>query len=130
MSVPLRIILLLLALMCVGWIFRRIYTSRVKMEDAIYWILFSFVLALLGIFPEIAITLSALIGIQSPANLVFLVIIGMLVEKVFTLSIIQSQMQEKNVVMIAEMAILNKDLERQIESLQKELDELKVNDAK
>lgn len=130
MSVPLRIILLLLALMCVGWIFRRIYTSRVKMEDAIYWILFSFVLALLGIFPKIAITLSALIGIQSPANLVFLVIIGMLVEKVFTLSIIQSQMQEKNVVMIAEMAILNKDLERQIESLQKELDELKVNDAK
>lgn len=130
MSVPLRIILLLLALMCVGWIFRRIYTSRVKMEDAIYWMLFSFVLALLGIFPEIAITLSALIGIQSPANLVFLVIIGMLVEKVFTLSIIQSQMQEKNVVMIAEMAILNKDLERQIESLQKELDELKVNDAK
>jgi hypothetical protein len=100
------------------------------MEDSIYWIIFSLVLALLGIFPGIAITLSALLGIQSPANLVFLVIIGMMVEKIFTLSIIQSQMQEKNIIMIAEMAIINKDLERKIENLQKELDELKVNDVK
>ena len=59
----------------------------------------------MGVFPEIVYKLTDLIGIMSPANLVFLIMIIILFEKVFTLSIIVSQLEEKITVLSAEVAL-------------------------
>ena len=59
----------------------------------------------MGAFPEIVYKLTDLIGIMSPANLVFLIMIIILFEKVFTLSIIVSQLEEKITVLSAEVAL-------------------------
>ena len=59
----------------------------------------------MGVFPEIVYKLTDLIGIMSPANLVFLIMIIILFEKVFTLSIIVSQLEEKIAVLSAEVAL-------------------------
>ena len=75
------------------------------LEDAIFWVVFALVLLILGVFPELTYWLTRKIGVMSPANPNFLVIIFLLLEKVFTLSIIVSQLEDKITVLSAETAL-------------------------
>ena len=103
MSDTLKGLLIIASVLTVGWILRKIRKNKVKMEDAIFWIFFAAILLLLAIFPEISYELCRIFGIMSPSNLVFLVIIFLLVEKIFTLSIIVSQLEDKIGVLSAEV---------------------------
>ena len=105
MSIILRFLLLTVASITAIWILYKIRKTKVKMEDAIFWICFAVVLFILGICPQIVYWLTAVFGMQSPANLVFLVIIFLLMEKIFTLSILVSQLEEKVTVLSAEIAL-------------------------
>ena len=95
MSTTLRVILFVLAVVTAWWILSKIRRLKVKMEDAIFWIFVAVVLCVLSLFPEIVYKLTDIVGVMSPANLVFLIVIFILLEKVFTLSIIVSQLEEK-----------------------------------
>ncbi len=114
MSVTLRTVLFVAAIITAMWILKRIRKSKVKLEDAIFWMCLAIALALFGIFPQIAYLLSKLLGIQTPANCIFLLIIALLIEKVFSMSIKLSQMEDKMDVLAAELAIRCKDLEKEI----------------
>jgi len=115
MSTTLRTLLLVASIVTVVWILRRIRKNRVKQEDALYWVCFSALLAVLGIFPEISFKMADALGIQSPANFIFLAIIALLLEKLFTLSIQLSFLENKIEVMAAELAIRCKNIEDRIE---------------
>lgn len=123
MSVSLRILLIVAAVITVIWILKKIRKSKVKMEDAIFWLVFSGTLLLLAVFPQISFWMSGLLGIESPANLVFLMIICLLIEKIFTLSIITSQLEEKVSILSAEIAIRSQAQEKEIISVQKNVEE-------
>ena len=56
-------------------------------------------------------------GIMSPSNLVFLVIIFLLVEKIFTLSIIVTQLEDKIGVLSAEVALRSKAENKKIDKV-------------
>ena len=86
MSDTLKGLLIIASVLTVGWILRKIRKNKVKMEDAIFWIFFAAILLLLAIFPEISYELCRIFGIMSPSNLVFLVIIFLLVDKIGVLS--------------------------------------------
>lgn len=116
MSITLRVLLLIAAFVTAAWILRKISKLKVKMEDAIFWIVFAGILCILAIFPEICYWLTDAVGVMSPANLIFLVIIFLLMEKVFTLSIIVSQLEEKVAVLSAELALRNHSVEKQLNS--------------
>lgn len=118
MSQTLRVFLLVAAVFTAFWILRKIRRMKVKMEDAIYWVVFAVLLAVLGIFPEISYWLSTKIGVMSPANLIFLVIIFLLVEKVFTLSILVSQLEDKVTVLSAEVALRAHSAQKQLNGLE------------
>jgi len=113
MTNTLRIVLLLAAFITIVWILRKIKKSRVKMEDAVFWFCFAVMMALLAGFPQISFWLAEKLGIQSPANCVFLLIVAALVEKIFTLSIKASQLEDKFAILTAETALRCKDLEIQ-----------------
>ena len=115
MSVTLRILLLLAAAATVIWILYKIRRLKVKMEDTIFWIFFAGILCILGLFPEIVYKFTNLIGIMSPANFIFLVMIIILFEKVFTLSIIVSQLEEKITVLSAEVALRSHETDKEHE---------------
>lgn len=120
MSIVLRIVLLIAAVFSMGWIMYRIRRSRVRLEDTLFWIATGVLLGVLGLFPEISYRMASLFGIQSPSNFIFLLMICLLFEKVLTISIVHSQLEEKYVVMVAEMALRCKDLEKQIKELKEE----------
>ena len=81
MSWSMRILLLLGSVMTAVYVLRKVRKSKMRTEASVFWLLFSVVLVLLGLFPEIAIGVSEWVGIQSPANLVYLVVIFLLIIK-------------------------------------------------
>lgn len=83
MSTGLRIFLIIGSVLSCAYVLRKIRKSRMRTENSLFWILLSFVLVLLGIFPEIAGWFAKLLGVESTVNLVFLVIIFLLVIKIF-----------------------------------------------
>lgn len=86
MSLALRALLLGGAVWMAAYILRKIRKAQMQIDDALFWILTAFLFVLLGIFPGIAIGAAQLLGIQSPANLVFLVAIFLLLFKTFSLT--------------------------------------------
>ena len=117
MSVELRVILLIAAVFSIGWIITRIRKAKVRLEDTFFWMATAVILLALSLFPGISYWMASILGIISPANLIFLIMICLLFEKVLTMSIMHSQLEDKYVTMAAEMALRCKELERQIEEL-------------
>ena len=105
MPVMLRWVLLIGALATTSYILHKIKRAKVKMEDAIFWVTFAFVLSILGFIPQISYYMSNYFDIQSPANFVFLMILFLLIEKMFTMSIKISQLEDKIQVLTAEVAL-------------------------
>lgn len=122
MSIVLRSVLLIAAVFSIGWIMHRIRKSKVRLEDTLFWIVTGAILGVLGLFPEVSYRMARLFGFQSASNFIFFIMICLLFEKILTLSIMHSQMEDKYVLMVAEMALRCKALEKQI-------DELKSNDS-
>lgn len=125
MSDTLRLLLFVAAIVTGGWILYKIRKLQVKMQDAIFWVIFAAILFILGIFPEVCYWLTDRLGIMSPANLIFLVVIFLLMEKVFTLSIVVSQLAEKVSVLSAEIALRSNAAEKRLDKEEKILDDLK-----
>ena len=117
MSTTLRVVLLLCALVAVIWILKKIYKSKVRLGDAIFWFCMAVILAVLGLFPDIAAMCSRLIGIETPVNFVFLFILALVIEKLFTLSIKVSQLEDKITILSAEVALRSKDTEDRIRNI-------------
>lgn len=121
MSVLLRSVLLVAAAFSALWIIYRIRRAKVRLEDTLFWIGMSVILLILGVFPQVSYWAAGKLGIQTPSNFVFLVMICLLFEKVLTMSILHSQMEDKYVTMAAEMALRCKDLEKQIKELKDQI---------
>lgn len=129
MSDTLKALLVVASILTVSWILRKIRKNKVKMEDAIFWIFFAGILLVLAIFPEISYELCRIFGIMSPSNLVFLVIIFLLVEKIFTLSIIVSQLEDKIGVLSAEVALRSKAENKKIDKVDEKENFLEQEEA-
>lgn len=125
MSVELRVILLIAAVFSIVWIITRIRKAKVRLEDTFFWVVTSVILLVLGLFPGVSYWLASILGIISPANMIFFIMISLLFEKVLTMSIMHSQLEDKYVTMAAEMALRCKDLERQIEELKEKMNKEK-----
>lgn len=95
MSVALRILLIVFSLATMVFCVRRIRASSMLIDDAMFWFLLTGTITLLALFPQIGVGLSAMLGVESPANLVFLVMIFLLMVKVFSQSLRLARLQTK-----------------------------------
>ena len=95
MSIILRVLLIVGALLLMAFMLKRIRQSKLKIEYTIFWIVFSGILVLMGIFPKVFSWISGLIGFQSPINMIYLVIIFVLIVKMFFMTIQISQLENK-----------------------------------
>jgi len=108
MSIYLRIVLVIASLLTFAYICRKLRKSQLQVSDALFWIIFSFILIVLGVVPKVAYILSEMIGIQAPVNFVFLVIIFMLMIRCFLLNVRVSFLEERFKNLVEEIAIKDK----------------------
>ena len=106
MSGELRALLIIAPIIMTMYVLRRIRNTKIRVADAVFWIVISVVLILLGIFPWLLTSVSHLIGVQSPSNFVFLVFIFILLVKAFSMSL-QISMLETKVQTLAQKSALH-----------------------
>ena len=110
MSIVLRIVLIVVAILSSAFVLRKIRKAQVRIEDTLFWLVVSVGVLILGFFPQIAYILSDALKIQSPVNFVFLVFIFILLFKVFILTVQVSQQQEKIKTLVQHIAIYEKNI--------------------
>ena len=113
MSIAIRICLILGSLATAGFILRRVRKAQVQIEDTIFWFIFSGLLLLLSLFPEIAYYASYLLGFQAPINFVYLFIIFVLMVNQFFMSVRLSQMDNKVRKLAQRVALNEEKIERE-----------------
>ncbi len=95
MTFTFRVVLIVVCGLTCWYTLRKIRKSQMQIEDSLFWIILSFGLAGISIFPRAAEYMAEMLGILSPANFVFLAVIFLLLMKVFTLTLKYSQLEEK-----------------------------------
>lgn len=95
MSVSLRVLLIVVSLATLAFVLRKISKSQIQLDDSIFWIVFSFFVLLVSLFPQVFTVAAEFLGIESAANLVFLFFIFVLLIKTFSLSIRVSLADER-----------------------------------
>ena len=111
MSLYLRLILMGVSLLSCIYVIRKIRKSKMKIESSISWFFFAFVIFLLSVFPNVIIAAADLIGVQSPTNLVYLIMIFITIGTTFSLSVKLSMQEHKINILTEEIAILRKQIE-------------------
>lgn len=105
MSIYLRICLVVISMLCMLNIMKRVRRYKLQIEYSIFWIVFSVLLIIIAIFPKIMFWMSELLGIQSPANMVFLLVIFILFIKTFNLTLEISRLQYKMQELVQKIAL-------------------------
>lgn len=105
MSIYLRIILVVISMLSMLNILKRVRKSKLQIEYSIFWIVFSILLILVAVFPQPMFVLAQIFGIQSPANMVFLFVIFILLIKLFNMTIEVSQLQYKQQELVQKIAL-------------------------
>lgn len=124
MSVTLRILLIIAGIVSYLYVIRKIRKSQMKIESAMYWVFLAGIILLISIFPQIVIWLAEVVGVESPVNLLYLLMIFLVLWKLFALTVKNSQLESKINVLTEEFAIC------QMKSEEKERKEKQENEEK
>ena len=118
-SVVFRLVLIICSLLTVVFIIRKIRQSKVQINYAIFWILFSVCLLVFSLFPEISISLAKILGIYSSTNFIFLVILFAVIIKLFFNTIEISNLENKIKELSQKIAIDEKKYKDNINEMSK-----------
>ena len=108
MPVVLRIVLIVSSILMLIYMLKKVKKSKVQIEHTIFWIIFGVFLILISLIPQIVYLFDHLLGIQSPANLVLVFIIFILLIKQFLMTIEMSQLEIKIRELVEEIALKEK----------------------
>mgnify|MGYP002544495256 CR=1 FL=1 len=105
MTVALRITLIVASALLLIFIAKKVRSSKVRLEDSIFWFCFAVVLLIVSFFPQIFYGLSDIAGTMAPVNFVFLFFIFVLLVQSFNLTMRISQADTKIKELTQQLAI-------------------------
>lgn len=110
MSIILRICLILgvIAFFAIILIFLR--KKSINLNYSLLWLLFGTVLLIVGLFPQIVTFVSKLLGIQSPSNTVFAIMLFLILVILIALTAIVSKQHRKIKCLVQNLALVQKQL--------------------
>lgn len=107
----LQAILLSVCVLFTVYIVKMINKEKLELRYALTWLLASFGLIIVGIFPKLLNTIARILHILSPVNALFLIIIFFLLVIIFTLTIALSKSKKQIVAISQEVGILKEKIE-------------------
>lgn len=116
MTVIFRIVLIVVSFGTMGYMLRKIHQAKMQIEESLFWFLFSALLLVLSIFPQIATWATRLLGMMSTSNFIFLFIIFVLLVRMFYMTLKISQLDDRLKNFAQKMAIEENLREEQAKS--------------
>lgn len=105
MTIMLRLILILVSAGTMTMMIQKIRRAKLQIEDAIFWMLVSFMFVVFSLFPPVADFLAHMLGIYATVNFLFLFMIFLLLMRVFSMTIRISQLETKLKELAQQMAL-------------------------
>lgn len=105
MTIALRAVLIIASVLMLVYMIRKVRKSKVQIERTVFWIVFGLFIIFISIFPQVMFWASRLLGIQSPANLVWVTVIFILLVKQFMTTLEISQLETKVRELVEELAL-------------------------
>ena len=105
----LQIVLLCVSVVTVIILMFKIKKSQFLIGDSIFWIFFSLLLLVFGIFPGLTSYFSDLLGFESPSNFIFVAFIFLLLVKIFTLNLQLTRLETKLQKLVSELTLKEKE---------------------
>ncbi len=124
MSPVFQVLLIFGAVLMTYYIMKRIRQSKLQIEYAIFWIVFSGILLIFSLFPFLVAMLTRLIGMELPVNFIFLFFILILILKAFFQTIETSVLENKVRNLTQRLAIEEKDRQEELAKMQEKIEEL------
>ena len=124
MSPVFQVLLIFGAVLMTYYILKRIRQSKLQIEYAIFWIVFSVILLVFSVFPFLVAMLTRMIGIELPVNFIFLFFILILILKAFFQTIETSALENKVRNLTQRLAIEEKDRQEELAEMKKRIEEL------
>ena len=124
MSPVFQVLLIFGAVLMTYYILKRIRQSKLQIEYAIFWIVFSGILLVFSIFPFIVVLATKMIGMELPVNFKFLFFILILILKAFFQTIETSALENKVRNLTQRLAIEEKDRQEELAEMKQRIEEL------
>ncbi len=105
MALPLSVFLAVGAASALAFVLAKIRKGQVQTADAVFWFLFAAALVLLALFPAIAFWCADALGIESPANFIFLCVVAILFVKVLLQSVEIARLKGRLAALVQEVAL-------------------------
>ena len=112
------------AVLMTYYILKRIRQSKLQIEYAIFWIVFSGILLVFSIFPFLVALLTRMIGMELPVNFIFLFFILILILKAFFQTIETSVLENKVRNLTQRLAIEEKDRQEELQKMKQQMEKL------
>ena len=120
MSPLFRVIILLVCLGTTLFLHRSIRKSKMRIEESIFWLLFSILLLVFAIFPFVPDFMAMSLGIYSTPNFLFLLVIFILLLRLFHTHVELGKLEEKVNRIVQDMALKESEERDRIQHLKKE----------
>ena len=105
MSIAFRILLIVGAALSLFIVVLKVRKGHLKTADAVFWVIFAVLLVLIAVLPQIIYWLADLLGVQSPANLVFLILIVVLAVREFMMTLRTAHLRRQIADLTQEIAL-------------------------
>lgn len=128
MSVLLRISMIIGAVLLMKVVIRKIYQSKLKVKYSIFWLAFSGVFLIMGIFPQLCRFISGVWEFHEVINMIYFVIIIILIIKLFLLSVQLSGLESK-VDSLIQQIVVDMKLDKEKKEKENLMDEEKKKDT-
>lgn len=120
MSIMLRVLLIGMSVLSLLYVIWRIRHSKMQIEYTLFWIILSIIMIVMSVFPGIVYWITEKMGMVSPANVVYLFIIAVLLVKSFMMTIEISTLENKVKDLVQQIAINEKEQREMQEEKQKQ----------
>ena len=117
-------LLILGAILMTYFILKKIRQSKLQIEYAIFWIIFSVVLLIFSLFPFLVAMMTRAIGMELPVNFIFLLFILILILKAFFQTIETSALENKVRNLTQRLAIEEKERQEELSAMKQKIEEL------
>ena len=124
MSAVFQVLLIFGAVLMTYFILKRIRQSKLQIEYAIFWIIFSGILLIFSVFPFLVALVTRMIGMELPVNFIFLLFILILILKAFFQTIETSALENKVRNLTQRLAIEEKERQEELSEMKKKIEEL------
>ena len=105
MSYRVRVLIAIGGIIVFAFIILSIRKSKMVIGDSVFWFIFSFLLLIIGIFPELFFALARLLHVASASNLAYLFMISLLLVRVFQQDLKISNLNTKLTKLVQDDAI-------------------------